>query len=451
MFKIIVTVSFCIGSIFISCAQTALPATVSENIQARVDNRTNIGIVVGILDTNGPRYFSYGVKSLKSHEAINEYSVFEIGSISKTFTGILLADKVIKGEVKLNDPLQKYLPEGVNAPVRNETFITLAHLSNHTSSLPYMPGNHNPGNPNNPFADYSVTQLYDFLTNYKLTRDVGSQYEYSNYAAGLLGHILAAKTGISYEQLMVNVIAKPLNLQHTRITLTPDMKINLATGYVGETEVENWDLPALAGAGAIRSTAVDMMKYLSANIGLVKTELNSAMQLSHQNSRVEGAMPKVGLGWHLATMGNQEVIWHNGGTGGYRTFIGFIKGENKAVVVLSNSNTSIDDIGRHLLNPTSPLKVIDKPITVEAAVLQRYVGKYELAPGFILTVSKTDSQLKAQLTGQQEFPVFAKSDNVFYYKVVEAQLTFNQNSSGIVESVTLDQGGQKIVGKRLQE
>jgi serine-type D-Ala-D-Ala carboxypeptidase/endopeptidase len=450
MLKTIITTLLCIVTVSASLAQSGLPLNVTESIQARIDNGINPGIVVGIIDAKGPRYYSFGVKSLKSREPITENSIFEIGSITKTFTGILLADRVVRGESKLDDPLQNYLPAGVTAPEKNEATIRLVHLSNHTSGLPYMPGNLKPTNPGNPFADYSEELLYDFLKNYQLTRDIGSKYEYSNYAAGLLGHVLAAKSGISYEQLMVNKISKPLRLENTNITLTPSMKTNLATGYVGDVETGNWDLAALAAAGAIRSSAVDMVKYVSANMGLVKTDLYDAMQLSHRNSRGEQAVPKVGLGWHIQAMGDREIIWHNGGTGGYRTFIGFIKGENLGVVVLSNSNTSIDDIGFHLLNPDAPLKVIEKPIAVDATVLENYVGKYELSPGFILAVSRIENQLKAQLTGQAEFPVFPKSENVFFYRVVEAQLTFTKNTDGIVEALVLEQGGQKIVAKKLK-
>ena len=440
---------------FISRGQTTLSDEVKSNIKARIDNGTNPGIVVGVLDADGPHYYSVGVKSLTTKEPVDENSVFEIGSITKTFTGIILADKVIHGDMKLDDPLQKYLPKGVTAPSRNGASITLVNLSNHTSSLPRMPGNFNPENASNPFADYTEKQMYDFLTNYALTRDIGSQYEYSTFAQGLLGHIMATKSGISYEQLMINVIAKPLDLSDTRISLTTLMKKNLAMGHAEGKQVENWDLTSLAGAGAIRSTAVDMMKYLKANMGITKSNLYPAMQLSHNHSRPEGSLPMVGLGWHMMNADdNKEIVWHNGGTGGYRTFIGFIKGENKAVVVLSNSNVSIDDIGLHLLNPASPLKSsapVEQPTTieVEAGVLERYVGKYELAPNFVLTVSREGTQLKAQATGQPQFPVYAKATNVFFYKVVEAQLTFNQNTEGLVESVTLFQGGQKIVGKKL--
>jgi serine-type D-Ala-D-Ala carboxypeptidase/endopeptidase len=163
----------------------------------------------------------------------------------------------------------------------------------------------------------------------------------------------------------------------------------------------------------------------------------------------------VGLGWHISVADNSEIVWHNGGTGGYRSFVGFIKGGDKGVVVLTNSTASADDIGMHLLNPKAPLTTIrpadTKDIVVDAATLQSYVGRYELAPGFILAVSTDGHQLKAQATAQPEFPVFASEKNVFYYKVVEAQLTFNQNAEGKVESVTLRQGGRDIVGKKLNE
>lgn len=571
--QIITTLLFLAGSMSVCLAQQeVISEAVKANITSRVDNGINTGIVVGVVTSKGTAYFSYGVKSLKSKDAVDQNSVFEIGSITKTFTGLLLADMVLKGNLKLDDPLQKLLPEGVTAPTRNGASIKLFHLSNHTSGLPRMPTNFSPANPANPYADYSEKQLYEFLNGYKLPRDIGSEYEYSNYAVGLLGHVLAAKQHTTYEGLLVDVIAKPLKLKNTRVTFTPKMRKNLAMGHSNGREVENWDITALAGAGAIRSTAVDMLKYVAANMGLIKSALYPAMQLAHKNSRSEGSTPIVGLGWHTMVFDKQEIVWHNGGTGGYRAFAGFIKGGDTGVVVLTNSDASVDDIGIHLLHPASPLanpkppigpklkdiiqnegieagvkayrelkekesgkydfgeeqlnmlgyfflqeeeiekalaifklnveafpnafNVYDsygealvknnekekaianykksvalnpgntngidmlkklgvdtadltKEVVVDDAVLASYVGKYELLPGFILTVAKYENQLKAQATGQPEVPIFPKSDNVFYYKVVEAQLTFNKNTDGIVESVTLLQGGQKIVGKKL--
>lgn len=453
--NLIVLLIAVLGTASFSSAQD-LPEDVKQNIETRINHELTPGIVVGILDAKGVKYYSFGMKSLTGKTPVNEHSVFEIGSVTKTFTGIILAEMVLKGEVKLEDPLQLYVPKGVTVPTRNGSVIKLVDLTNHTSALPSFPGNATPANPSNPFADYSEKQLYDFLSSYTLTRDIGSQYEYSNYAVGLLGHVLAAKQGVSYEQLMINVIAKPLDLKNTRITLTPEMKQNLALGYSGGVQAENWDLPTLAGAGAIRSTTEDMMKYVRANMGRVKSNLYPAMQLSQKNSREAGAMPMVGLGWHIMTLGNQEIIWHNGGTAGYKSFVGFIKGEDKAVVVLSNSTVSVDDIGAHILNPTVPLATfkpyeLAKPVPVEASILEKYVGQYELMPGLILTVTREDRQLKAQLTGQPAFPIFAKSETEFFYKVVDARLTFTANKEGTAtETVTLHQNGQNIPGKKIK-
>jgi serine-type D-Ala-D-Ala carboxypeptidase/endopeptidase len=446
------TITFLVWIVFTvnTNAQSAIPEAVKNNIKERVDNGNNVSIVLGIIDANGTQYFSYGVKSLKSKEVVTENSIFEIGSITKTFTGILLADMVINGDATLEDPIQKYLPAGVTAPTRNGATINLVHLANHTSSLSGLPDNFKPANLQNPYVDYSEKQLYEFLNGYALTRDIGSAYEYSNYAVGLLGHILAVKKGTTYEQLLVNVIAKPLNLANTRISLTSGMKANLAVGHIDGVEVANWDFPTLAGAGAIRSNAVDMLKYLAANMGQNKTKLYPAMQLSHKNSRVADSKPMVGLGWHIAQADALTITWHNGGTGGYRSFIGFTN-KGKGVVVLTNSTTSVDDIGMHLLNPTSPLKPIVKEIVVDTATLEGYVGKYELAPGFILTVSREGAQLNVQATGQPLFQVFAKTKNTFFLKVVDAQLTFTQNEAGETVSVTLHQGGRDMPGKKLKE
>jgi len=445
---------------FVCCisarCQSDLPQDVKDKIKLRVDNHTNPGIVIGLINGDDVHFYSFGVMSFTTAEPVHEHTIFEIGSISKTFTGILLANEVVNGKIKLDDPLQKYLPAGVTAPTRNGATIKLVNLSNHTSSLPRLPDNFTPANPANPYADYTEKQLYDFLKGFALPRDIGSEYEYSNYAVGLLGHILATHKKTTYEKLMVDVIANPLGMPNTRVILTPAMKKNLAQGYSDGVAVENWDLPILAGAGGIRSDAVDMARYIRANMGQGKSKLYPAMQLAQTNTRPTGALPPVGLGWHIANVNGVEIITHSGGTGGYRSFSGFQKNGTKGVVVLTNSAIGVDDIGLHLLDTNVPITDGKPPVIqgtevpVDVAVLETYTGQYELAPGFMLTVTRVENQLHAQATGQDKFPVFAKAQNIFFYKVVEAQLTFNQNVSGAIESVTLHQGGREIVGKKVK-
>jgi CubicO group peptidase (beta-lactamase class C family) len=330
------------------------------NIKSRVDKGVLTGIVIGVVTPQGTSFYSCGVKSLETMEPVDENTVFEIGSTTKTFTGVLLADEVVHGRLSLDTPVQELLPEGITVPTRNGQSIKLVHLANHTSSLPRLPGDFTQTNPENPYADLTAEQMYRFLDSYELPYDIGTKAVYSNFGMGLLGNVLAAKNKTTYEDLVIQKIATPLGMANTRIVLTPEMEANLAKGHRFGTEVSNYDLPAIAGAGALRSTAVDMLKYLAANSGLKKSELLPAMQLSHKYSGSDLGEMSVGLAWITMTVEGEEIIWHNGGTGGYMSFMGFLKGGKKGVVVLTNSSSMPDDIGIHLLNPKSAL-ITPKP------------------------------------------------------------------------------------------
>jgi CubicO group peptidase (beta-lactamase class C family) len=428
-----------------------IPGEVKESICLRVDNGYNAGIVVGLVTRGGTQYYSYGKPSLSGGGTLDENTIFEIGSITKVFTSILLADMVERGEVGLDDPIERYLPEGVAAPRRNGRSITLLDLATHTSGLPRLPDNMDPADPSNPYADYSVEQMYAFLSGHELQREPGAEYEYSNFGAGLLGHLLARRTGRTYEQLVTSRISDELGMPDTRITLTADMRARLARGHSGETEVANWDVPTLAGAGALRSSARDMLTFLAANMGLRESRLYSSMNSTHQPRRPAGsANMQVGLGWHVLSTGERQIVWHNGGTGGYRSFIGFVPGEDVGVVVLTNSSTSADDIGFHVLEPGVPLRQVRTPVAIEPAVLEAYVGQYQIAPGLILDIGLADGNLTVQLTGQPRFTLYAESETEFFLTVVDAQISFVRDDEGNVTALVLHQGGRDQPATRLR-
>jgi len=349
-------------SLGFSCASCGTkPSNISdvvkENIRLRLENGESVGIVVGFIDAQGRReYFSHGSLTMDGDKPVDENSIYEIGSISKVFTCTVLADMVLNGEVKLDDPAETYLPAEVKVPSKNDTKITLEHLATHTSALARMPTNFRPADPGNPYADYTVENMYEFVSGYTLGRDIGERYEYSNLGMGLLGHILSLKAGMDYEQLIIERICDVLGMKSTVITFTGEMEERLARGHNSTAEVPNWDIPTLAGAGAIRSTARDMLTFLAANMGIKRSALSDAMDMTHE-ARVEaGKTMKVGLGWHIRDNGQTRIVWHNGGTGGYRTFCGFIKDKGIGVVVLSNMNISADDIGFHMLDSSYELK-----------------------------------------------------------------------------------------------
>jgi D-alanyl-D-alanine-carboxypeptidase/D-alanyl-D-alanine-endopeptidase len=423
----------------------------------RIDvQRQGVGIVVGIIDPSGRRTVAYA--SIKKGEGpVDANTVFEIGSVTKVFTSLLLADAVQRGEVALTDPVSKYLPPNVKVPERSGKTITLVDLATHTSGLPRMPTNFHPKDPGNPYADYSVAQLYEFLSSVELTRDIGSTYEYSNLGGGLLGHALAHRAGTDYETLVRTRILEPLGMKSTAITLSKAMMDRLAPGHdAGLYQVANWDIPTLAGAGALRSTANDLLTFLAANIGIEKSPLAPSMAAMIAAHRPTGTPNlEIALGWHIWTRDGHEIIWHNGGTGGYRTWIGFDPKSRTGVVVLSNTSTSAgaDDIGLHLLDPAFPLLQPAKQrqeVKVDATVLEKYTGRYQLAPNFIITITRDRDQLYAQATDQPRFEIFAESPREFFLKVVDAQLTFVVDANGLATSLVLHQNGNNTPGNRIE-
>ena len=441
-------------------AQSAMP-TDSEIRQILVDRidvqHQSVGIVVGVIGPEGRRVVAYGQLAKGDPRPLDSDTVFEIGSMTKVFTSLLLADMVQRGEVALDDPVAKYLPASVKMPERNGRQITLVDLATHTSGLPRMPTNFTPKDPTNPYADYTVEQLYQFLSSYELTRDPGSQYQYSNLGGGLLGHVLALRAGMSYEALVRSRICDPLGMKETRITLTPEMKARMAAGHNQALEpVGNWDLPTLAGAGALRSTANDMLTFLAANLGYVKSPLAPAMAVMLKVWRPTG-MPglEVALGWHVRTIEGKEIVWHNGGTGGFRSFMGFDPSARTGVVALSNTftTTGVDDMAMHLLDAKSPLAPPVKQHTqvkVDPKIYDSYLGTYELAPSFIITITRDGDHLFEQATGQPKFEIFPESERDFFLKVVDAQITFVTDSSGRATELILHQNGRDVHGKRFE-
>jgi D-alanyl-D-alanine-carboxypeptidase/D-alanyl-D-alanine-endopeptidase len=349
--KHLVVPLFCITGLSFT-QQKISDAQINEIIKKEVDNGRCPSIVVGILDENGKHVIAYGRSNKESGSKPDGNTLYEIGSITKVFTSLLLEEMFERSELSVNDPISKFLPKNVNLPMKDEKEIKLLDLSTQTSGLPRMPNNFTPKDYGNPFADYTPEKLYEFLSSYKLTRSIGEKYEYSNLGVGLLGHILTLKAGTDYETLLQKRICEPLNMKSTIILITPELKQRLAVGYNENGKpVKNWDFSALTGCGAIKSTVNDLLIFAEANLGLIKTSLSNAMeeiqQIKH-NTTVPDLY--IGMGWHVWTRFDKAIIWHNGGTGGYRTFIGLDKEDKKAVVVLSNGINGVDDIGLHLLD-----------------------------------------------------------------------------------------------------
>jgi serine-type D-Ala-D-Ala carboxypeptidase/endopeptidase len=337
-------------------ADSAVRTILAERIDVQ---RQSVGIAVGLIGPEGKRVVAHGQMAMGDARPVGGDTIFEIGSITKVFTALLLTEMVERGEVALDDPIAKYLPEFVSLPGRKGHAITLLDLATHTSGLPRLPSDLSPGNSSNPYADYSADRLYEFLSHCQLKRDMGTQQEYSNLGGGLLGHVLEIRAGTGYEALVRARICGPLGMNDTRVLVTPEMNARFARGHDAVLKpVENWDFAVLAGAGALRSTVNDLLEFAAANLGYAETSLGAATAAMLKVKRTAGPPRReIALGWQLSAIGGKEVVWHNGGTGGYRSFLGFDRKIRRGVVVLSNARTAmgVDDIGLHLLDANVPL------------------------------------------------------------------------------------------------
>jgi CubicO group peptidase (beta-lactamase class C family) len=359
---------------------------VTDEIKDRVNtlldsNRTNAAIVIGIVDPNGTQFYSNGKMSKADNSTVNENTIFAIGSITKVFTTILLADMVQEGLIKLNDPVDKYLPSNVRAPQYNGHKITIEDLATHTSGLPEYPPNYCPAfakeNPQTTdeivqfvqdltscTKNYSFEQFYQGLSNTTISREPGLKYEYSTFGSALLGNILTLKSNMSsYDELVTKRILNVVGMNSTSINLSDEQRSRLAAGHLSgrELPVVNLSIPE-SPAGGLYSSASDMLKFISANIGLIETKLDSAMHESHliRHNRYIGNNTDteiyIGLGWFITTNFGNEIIWTNGGTaGGYNAFIAFNPTTDRGIVVLCSAEVSDTDITTLGLNEKGKL------------------------------------------------------------------------------------------------
>lgn len=439
----------------VAAIERVTPAEVDRLAKPIIDGEWCPGLVIALIDDAGPRVFGYGTVSPKNSKPPDGDTFFEIGSVSKTFTGVLLAEMVGRGEVKLDDPVQKYLPDSAKMPQVGERPITLADLSTHASGLPRMPNNFHPANPENPYADYTVEQMYAFLSICKPARKPGEAYEYSNLGVGLLGHVLAGRAGKSYEALVTERILQPLKMSDTRITLDDAARARLAQGYNIDCDpISNWDIPTLAGAGAIRSTANDLVKWMHATMQPPATPLGEAIKLARTpRAPVDDKGTEIGLGWHMNKKGT--VVFHSGQTGGYHTFVAMVPDKRVAAVILyENGFPQVDLFGNRMLNrllggDVEPM-TFRKSINLDPKQLDALVGRYVM-PLYLANVTRERDRIYVELTGQPRFRIYPESPTKFFYKAVEAEVDFRLNEkTGRAFMLTLHQNGIALPGFRAE-
>jgi len=432
-------------------------AEIHQILAERIDQKQqSVGIVVGIIEDRGERIVAQGALNQADPRSLGGNTTFEIGGLTSIFTSLLLADMSRKGELAMNDPVSKYLPSDVKIPNQRGQQITLADLATHTSGLPLMPLNFHPKNPANPYADYTEADLFQSLANTQLNGRLGLDYAYSNVGMALLASALSRRAGQSYETLLKTRFFAPLGMTNTAVSATPEMKAQFAVGHNTYLQpVGYWDPGGMAGAVGIKSTTQDLLTFIEAVLGYRQTALApsmAAMLSLRRPTRYAGL--ELALGWHVLATSTSQIVWDNGGTGGFRGFMGFAPSRKVGIVVLSNTDgvNGIEDLALHLFTPTPPELLAQREhveVKIDPRLFQNYTGVYQLADGMQLTISQDGDHLVAQL-GQQKFMLAAESIKDFFVQNVEGQLTFVTDRTGNAYMLVLHQAGTDMPAKRLR-
>ncbi len=394
------------------------------------------GVVLGVLEADGTtRVVSYGSGGPDTRP-LGPRSQFEIGSLTKTFTATLLSAMAADGEVGLDDPLSKFLPDSVRAPSRNGRHITLEDLATHTSGLPLNPANYQPSDMRDPWADYDVATMYAFLSGYTLPRDPGAQLEYSNVGYGVLGFALGRAAREPYAELMRQRILEPLGMTQTgywpqdedAAWLTRGHALGAIVPYYHHTE-------AIRGAGGLYSDAEDMLKWLKANATSQKTPLQRAMHEA-QRVRVPGREQGAGRGFSWSTVvlpRESPVVWHSGGTGGFSARIAFMPSKGIGTVLLANTYQFADQLGTTLLFPAPPPTRWAR-VEVPPDVLAEYAGEYRLTTSHTRYYVRFEPEgwLTYQAQGNVRARLYATSDSTFFILRGPWTFTFRRDASGAV-------------------
>lgn len=323
-----------------------------------LSKRTSGALVIGVVQNGKTIWLGFGQVTPVSTNAPDSETIFEIGSVTKVFTAIALAQLAGDGKLKLDDTLAERLPAKVTLPEALRP-ITLVQLATHTSGLARLPGNLDlsDANATDPYVRYTSKELYEYLQTARLDSPPGKKSTYSNLGVGLLGHILELRAEIPYEELLRERILVPLGMADTAITLSPGQQARLTPGHDAKGQVvSNWNFDVLAPAGALHSCVGDLLKFIQANLALTNhAGLDPALTMA-QKPHFESWTGNVGLCWQIFDApGLYRFHWHNGGTGGYASFLAFDRQHQTGVVLLSNygdamaGDNSLDNMGMELL------------------------------------------------------------------------------------------------------
>ncbi|HEX8521934.1 MAG TPA: serine hydrolase [Tepidisphaeraceae bacterium] len=428
-------------------------AELDEHVRTFIDGQYCPGMVIGIIDSSGPKVFGYGSAVKGGQQPPTGDTLFELGPATKLLTATLYAQMAQAKEVQGNQAVDTLLTD-MKIPAFGGNKIWLGHLASHTSGLPGNPPNSS-AQADNPFLGYTQRQFKEFLAAYPLPRLPGDRYDYSNIGYALLAQSLAKKNNKTFEQTVIERICMPLGMKDTRITLTDDLRPRLAHAYtVDGDEVNYWESPPMEGAVGFKTTANDMLKFCAAHIGTAPAPFADAIK-SMQSRQIDvDRQNDMGIGWLIGRKYN--ILWLNGETAGQHCFIGCMPKNKTAIVVLANSSFKfIDAMASALVKALAGERVVPAllkvPATIDPNVLQAYDGEYAVdRSDQSLTVSHNGTSLFLQPTNQPKLHLYAEDESNFFAKSMQARVEFRRGEDGKVQYLVFHTGGQQIPARKVK-
>lgn len=314
-------------------------------------NTSMVGCAVGVISGGSSAVYGYGERVKNAKKTPDQNTIFEIGSVTKTFTALLLAEAVAQKRISADADIRPYLKDVYPNLVNDGEPIRFCHLVNHTSGLPRLPADldEQPSfDEKDPYKHYSREMILAFLHKVKLVHKPGTHNEYSNYGVALLGLLLEQVFAKPYHELLVQYVYTPLGMRHTFASIPDSLRSNMVEVYdkTGRFVLNVWDLGDITPAGGLKSTPADMVAYLKGQLA----NTTDAIRLGHTETFMENPGRGVAYGWMIFTLANGDhLYWHNGATGGSTSFCAFIPERDVAVVVLNNSANSVDELGMLLV------------------------------------------------------------------------------------------------------
>jgi CubicO group peptidase (beta-lactamase class C family) len=440
-----------LASVFWVVPFTALGEELTNAAQAFLQQRVQVegphaAFVIGLVDEHGSLVVGCGRLDNRTGREFDGGTPFAIGSVTKTFTALLLQDMIARGEMNLDDPVARYLPQSVKVPTRNGKEITLRQLVLHTSGLPANPGNLGPT-----WADYTPERLYAFLSGYKLRHDPGEQYKYSNLGASLLGHAIELKAGTNYEYLIEDRICGPLKMERTRVAPDKDRS------------------PVFYPQGGLCSTANDLLKYVSALVGLTRTSLTSLIEKALE-VQVQSGVPTQNLGsWFVVSdPQGRKFVLHDGDAGGYSAFVIFDESSRRGVVALCfpGDADAVADMGRVLIESEWLPEKRPREAAIGNQLHDLYVGQYqrrdETGASSGIGIRQEGDRIIAQAIGSRVWPMrallpglegelLAESETRLFARLSGMPITFSRDVRGKVVGLTIEIHGDRFYYEKSSE